>query len=311
MKKKIFVIGGSGFIGQNIFDKNCNKHFNDKNTDYYLLIHKTKITFESKNIFQIEGDFFEEKTLIKIFQIYKFDEVWHFLSSSVPGNSNDNIKITIEKELLSMINLLNLMKINQINKLVYFSSGGAIYNKSSNEKYQEDLILTPKSSYGILKLTIENYIRLFNTLHGLNFRIYRLSNLFGKYHNSEENGFINILIRRALANKAIEVWGDGTAKKDFMFASDFADVFWQLNGISSCDNCILNIGGGNFITINEILNMISQKFPNLKILYKNAALHDFGLTEFSIEKLKSHINISHTEMIEALEKTITWEKIIK
>jgi UDP-glucose 4-epimerase len=308
MRKNIFVIGGTGFIGKNIFDINCNNHFNNLNINYYFLINNTILTNEGKNIFQIKGDFLNKSTLTEIFQYYKFDEVWHFLSTSVPGNSNDNINDSIEKELLSMLHLLNLMKEYQTSKLIYLSSGGAIYNSNINHQYQEDCIFNPKSSYGILKLAIENYIRLFNTLHGLNFRIYRLSNLFGKHHNSEANGFINILIRRAIANEAIEVWGDGTAQKDFMFASDFADIFWQLNATLSCDNSIINIGCGNFLSISEILNLMINKFPNLKIMYKNSALHDFSMTEFSIQKLKSHIKVPQTDMAVALETTITWEK---
>jgi UDP-glucose 4-epimerase len=166
---------------------------------------------------------------------------------------------------------------------------------------------TPNNSYGVLKLTIENYIKLYQKLFGIDFLILRVSNPFGLYHESEVNGLINIAIRKSLSNKPIQIWGDGTSTKDYIFASDLARVFWQLKELN-CYNDVINIGSGQMYSINDILGYIRMVLPQTKWVYQDEKIFDTRHSIFSIDKLKSKIEFSNTQIVQAIESTYHWEK---
>ncbi len=240
-------------------------------------------------------------------QTYPIDEVFHFISTSVPATSNVNIKDDVKSNLLSTLMLLELMREFNIPKIIYLSSGGTVYGEHHEIKYQEDYLSTPNNSYGVLKLTIENYIKLYQKLFGVNYLIFRVSNPFGMFHQSKVNGLINIAIRKTMNNEPIQIWGDGTSTKDYIFASDLARVFWQLKELN-CYNDVINIGSGQMYSINDIVGYIKMLLPQTKWVYQDEKIFDTRNAEFNIDKLKSKTNFSNTQIVQAIESTYYWEK---
>ncbi|MEY2922337.1 MAG: UDP-glucose 4-epimerase, partial [Bacteroidota bacterium] len=209
--------------------------------------------------------------------------------------------------LLSTLTLLELMREFEIKKITYLSSGGTVYGEHQELKYQEDYLITPNNSYGVLKLTIENYIKLYQKLFGVNYLILRVSNPFGLFHQSNVNGLINIAIRKSMNNEPIQIWGDGTTTKDYIFASDLARVFWQLKELN-CYNEVINLGSGQMYSINDILGFIKLVLPQTKWVYQDEKIFDTRNADFDIDKLKSKTNFSNTQIVQAIESTYYWEK---
>ena len=307
-KKYILILGGTGFLGLNIINhyQNQRKEGGLENL-FFLVISKTNSIVRDKNIIPIQMDFTNKMEMRNLFITYAIDEVFHLISTTIPATSNANIHNDVKTNLLSTLNLLDLMNEFNIKKIIYFSSGGTIYGDNNIINYQEDNIKSPNNSYSILKLSIENYIILYHKQYGINYLILRISNPFGMFHKSEVNGLINIAIRKSLKGKPIEIWGDGNSTKDYIFASDLANVFWHLKS-SNIYNDVINIGSGQYLSINEIIQHIKNVIPQTNWLYQDKKIFDTHSANLSIEKLKARINFSFTTFEKSIESTIIWEK---
>lgn len=307
MAKKILVIGGTGFVGRNLFESNI---YNlDGDVHYYFLSNKAKLPFDFSNLFLLNFNYFNESDLNYVFDNYEFSEVWHFLCSSVPSNSFDLIEYSIQNDLLYLIRVLKLMKEKSVRKLVFLSSGGAVYPDPIKMNWQEDNIGTPSNIYGILKTTMEHYIKHYHQFSGIDYMILRISNLFGPHHCSSNNGIINIAIRKCLKGEIINIVNNGALQKDFLFIKDFVKIYWALINDSKANNAIINVGSGQLLSINSILNIIKCKLPNIQINYLKGQTADIGLNDFSIDRLNSIVQIDFKDLESAIERTIQWEKL--
>ena len=239
-------------------------------------------------------------------RIYDIKEVFHFIGSSVPAKSQVNIIDDIEQNLISTINLLEIIRNHGVNKITYLSSAGTMYSNYHTALYQEDDLVDLTNSYGIVKSTIENYIKLYNRYFNINYLILRVSNPFGLFHRSNENGFINIAFRNIISNKPLSIWGDGNLKKDYIFSVDLAKIFWDLFKLNIC-NTTVNLGSGKMLSINEIISEINLICPNIKILYEKQKVFDAICPDIKIERLKSLVSIELTPFSEALKLTLDYE----
>lgn len=307
-KKYILVLGGTGFLGMNVINHHQQElqEFAERDV-VFIVVGKTQALQIRLNCIQVKIDYRNEQELRNLMESYPIEEVFHFISTSVPATSNANIKCDVKSNLLSTITLLELMREFDIKKIIYLSSGGTVYGEHHEMKYQEDYLSTPNNSYGVLKLTIENYIKLYQKLFGINYLILRVSNPFGMFHQSKVNGLINIAIRKSMNNEPIQIWGDGTSTKDYIFASDLARVFWQLKNLN-CYNDVINIGSGQMYSINDILRYIKMVLPQTKWVYQDEKIFDTRHTDFNIDKLKSKISFSNTQFVQAIASTYLWEQ---
>jgi UDP-glucose 4-epimerase len=307
--KNILILGGFGFIGTNII-KYIDLHFVDK---YNLIIfdkypyHPHSITFKSVSKLY-DGDFTDELLLEKIFNENRIDIVLHLISSTVPLTSQ-NAKFDIISNLIPTLNLLNIMVKYNVTDIIYFSSGGAIYGEQKNAHSENDSIL-PKSSYAIVKHTIERYLMLYADLYNFNSLILRLSNPYGCYHFNNYQGICNIAIRKGLKNEHVQIWGDGNGHKDYIFIEDVCCILMKFvdNKISKD---IINLGSGESYSVNEIIEVIKNKIPNIKTEYINKSKTDVTNSSLNIEKLKSFIgNFQFTNFKQGIDKTFLWEKSV-
>lgn len=303
--KTILVIGGFGFIGSNLLNYIDNYTINSFNV----------IVFDRKNnhpsglkfgcVSKIyTGDFSNKHHLASIFEENDIDEVFHFLNTTVPATSS-NIRFDIESNLLATIGLLELIEKYLIKKIIFISSGGAIYNADVNNKETADAF--PLSSYGIVKLAIEKYIHMFCTRNNLSYLILRLSNPYGMFHYSQGQGIINVALRKALKEEVITVWGDGNNKKDYIFIDDFIEILMILLD-KEISGEIINIGSGQLYSVNEILGKINA-FKSLSFKYVEQKEFDNVHFQLNTTKLRNYIgDYDFTPLEIGIKKTIRWLK---
>jgi UDP-glucose 4-epimerase len=216
----------------------------------------------------------------------------------------------INGNLIATIGLLDIMKDFFCKNILYLSSGGAVYGDKNLQLISEKEICYPLSSYGVVKLTIENYIRLYQKQYGINYLILRVSNPFGKFHTSEKQGIINIAVRRALKGEILEIWGDGSQSKDYLFVDDLVNIIFNLLQ-NKCTNMTINVGSGKSFRLNDILDTIKRYLPGLEVNYLDSKLTDVKDFCLDISLMKSLVNSEFTEFEEAIVKTILWEKFIE
>ena len=265
--KKILLLGGFGFIGSNIM-----RYIDMYHLDKYKVVvfdriakhHYMPLNKCVEDVFT--GDFCDSNALKTIFKKYKFDFVIHLINTTVPATSKD-IRFDIESNLISTIDLLNLMVEYDNKKIVYFSSGGAIYGDlEDGKKHKESDNAMPLSSYGVVKLAIEKYLYQFYRNYGICPTILRLSNTYGPLHYSDKQGVINVAIRAAINNKEFSIWGDGTAKKDYIYIEDVCYVLMKLLENQPV-NKIINVGSGKAHTLNSIIENIKNEISDFEWNY--------------------------------------------
>ena len=303
--EKNLVVGGSGFLGLNWLAY-LQQH--DADSEVVVFAHEKPegVIFPPFVTFVV-GDYADAKSLDDLFSTHRFDRVFHFASSIIPAISSENIRQDIESNLLPTIGLMEMMKKHQVSKLLYLSTGGAVYGNVAEEKVKEDYPCKPISSYGIIKLAVEHYIELYAKLYQIDYLILRLSNPFGEFHRSPKQGVINIAVRKALKGEVMTVWGDGSQAKDYIYA---ADIGKAIDGLikAGVKNETINVGSGVSLSLNTIIQRIQVKLPSFQVEYKDAKLTDVQRICLDTSKLAAKMNWEVSSFEKALEKTIAYEK---
>ncbi|MEP6683363.1 MAG: NAD-dependent epimerase/dehydratase family protein [Parafilimonas sp.] len=304
----ILIFGGFGFLGSNVIDYALQNHLNDYKFIVFDIYEQHPSGKSFKNVAKIyKGDFTNREDINIVFKENKIDYVFHFISTTVPANSNNNIRYDIESNLISTINMLDTCKSYPIKSIFFISSGGAVYGDSTQYIHKESDNLNPNSSYGIIKLTIEKYLKLYNHLYNLNYLCLRLANPYGAFHLSQKQGLINIAIKKAISKQEFEVWGDGSNVKDYIYAEDVARIIFTLVK-RKIVNQVLNVGTNKGYAVNEILGIIKKLVPSFTIKYKEQKSFDVPKVVLNTEAIVDYIDFELTSLEQGINKTFTWTK---
>jgi len=301
--KNILILGGFGFIGTNVTEELL-KRGNNR----IFIFEAKKVIIQNPDILNdvkvYYGDFHNEKDYEIIFKENKIDIVIHLIGTTIPSKSNENITYDIESNLKNTIKLLDIMKKYHVNNIVFISSGGTVYGISKN-KHKESDPTTPICSYGIIKLAVEKYLYLYKYLYGLNFLILRPSNPFGEYHKSTQQGLINVVLEKILNGESIEIWGDGSVVRDYIYIKDLVRILVDLIE-KNIQNEIINIGSGRGYSINEILIIIKKEIGNFPLEYVEARKVDVPYLVLNINKLRTFLEPNLMCIEKGIKKTYNW-----
>lgn len=303
---KILLVGGAGFLGYNLLEFVQNQ---TENAPEIVVLSQEipESAIQFPDVLFVAGDYADTELLQHLFENHQFTRVFHFASSIIPALSTQNIQADIETNLLPTIGLMEVMKAFGCQQIIYLSSGGAVYGNEAPSQKKEDQACQPISSYGIIKLAVEHYIRLYANLYQINYLILRLSNPFGLHHRSETQGVINIAIRKALRGENFVVWGDGSQAKDYLFAADITRAMMALLA-AQVNNQTINIGSGQTMRLLEIIDLVKQRIPHFQVEFVEAMPTDVQQVSLDISKLKSYIPFELTSISEAFEKTFAYEQ---
>jgi len=158
-----------------------------------------------------------------------------------------------------------------------------------------------------MKLAIEKYLYLYNYLYGIKYLILRLSNPFGEYHKNPLQGLINVVLEKVLNGETIEVWGDGSTVRDYIYIKDTVRIMVDLIE-KNIQNDILNIGSGRGYSINEILTIIREKVGNFPLKFVEARAIDVPYLVLNNDKLKTFLIINLIGIEEGVKRTYEWLK---
>jgi UDP-glucose 4-epimerase len=255
MKKKIAIFGGGGFLGSAICDRLLEdghhlKIFERPRIEPYRVFSK------NESVEWVTGDF-SSKHDIEAF-IEGADIVMHLISSTLPRGSNEDVVFDVQSNVISTLHLLNSMASSGIKRIIFISSGGTVYGNPIYTPVNEDHPTNPTVSYGITKLTIEKYLLLFQSLHGIKPTILRVANPYGERQRIETaQGAVGVFLSKALRQEPIEIWGDGSVIRDYVYVKDVADAFARAIDYDGSET-IFNIGSGSGKSLNELIQAIKE-----------------------------------------------------
>ncbi|MFH1249434.1 MAG: NAD-dependent epimerase/dehydratase family protein [archaeon] len=254
MKKKVLVTGGAGFIGSHIVDALIEGGFDVAVVDN-LSTGKLENVNKKARFYKVD---IKSKDLERIFQKEQPNFVNHHAAHIDLRESVDNPIKDIETNVIGMINLLECCRKYKVEKVVFASTGGALYSENKIPAYETSQI-KPKSPYGINKLFGEIYLDFYNKTYGLNYVCLRYANVFGPRQNAEgEAGVVSIFTTKMLANIAPAIYGDGLQERDFVFVGDVVDA--NISAIESVKgvNQAFNISSCTSTSVNTIYHFLKK-----------------------------------------------------
>lgn len=189
------------------------------------------------------------------------DVVCHLIGSTVPQSSNGNPRYDIEANLAPTLTLFDLCRQYGIRHLIFASSGGTIYGIPQYVPIDEAHETKPICSYGIQKLAIEHYMRLYHSLYGIDMTALRLSNVYGPRQNTARaQGVIGAYCSRVAHGEALDMWGDGTVVRDFMYIADVVEAIKMVMRHAPGFQ-VFNLGTGIGTSLNDLIDHLRVVSP--------------------------------------------------
>ncbi|MBE3636838.1 NAD-dependent epimerase/dehydratase family protein [Mangrovicoccus algicola] len=281
MTKKVLVIGGCGFIGSHIVDALLAAGVSVRVLDRRPETFREPLPEVEYNF----GDFSDPFQLLEALE--SVDAVMHCASTTVPSTSNVDPVADITGNLISTVRLLKLLRQMNIKKLVYLSSGGTVYGVPQHNPVTEDHPQNPISSYGIVKSAIEKYIYMEEQLGDLSAVVLRASNPYGpRQGHTGIQGIIGTYLWKLARGENLEVWGDGTVVRDFIYVRDMADIC--VAALHSDQSGVFNAGAGEGNSVNDIVQAVrAATGKDFQPSYRNARSYDVPRIVLDIERAKA------------------------
>lgn len=251
----VLVTGGAGFIGSNIVDLLIGNGYNISVIDNLYTGKKEnlnkKARFYRRDI--------RNRNLKEVFKKEKPEFVIHHAAQVNVRKSMSDPEFDADVNIMGTINLLECCKNFNIEKIVYASSGGAVYGEPQYLPADESHPINPISQYGASKHAVEHYLELYWKNFGIDYVSLRYSNVFGPRQDPfGEGGVVAIFIGKFLKNLKPVIFGDGNQTRDFVYVGDVANAN-LVSLIKKTDTRIFNIGAGIETSVNEI----SEKLKNI------------------------------------------------
>jgi UDP-glucose 4-epimerase len=250
---KCVILGGGGFIGSHLSNALLAHGYAVRIFDRPNLLRESPFAVVT-DCEWIEGDFLNIDDVSKA--VTGCQVVFHLVSTTLPKGSNDNPLYDLESNVTSTLNMLDVAAKKGVRKVIFASSGGTIYGIPLEVPICETHPTDPICSYGIGKLTIEKYLHLYYLQHGLDYCILRMANPYGEGQRpSSSQGAVAVFLDRASNNKAVEIWGDGTVIRDYVYIGDVAEAFIKAMSYNG-EHRIFNIGYGQGCSLHDLIGNI-------------------------------------------------------
>jgi UDP-glucose 4-epimerase len=248
---RVLVTGGAGFIGSHVTDALLARGdevavLDDLSSgragrlDLQVALHKLSIT--------------DAAALTAVVTAFRPELICHLAAQIDVRASVDAPADDAQVNILGTVNLLEAARAAGA-RVLFASSGGALYGRDAPIPSLEDVLPLPESPYGIAKYCAEQYIGLYNRLHGTRHAMLRLANVYGPRQDpAGDAGVITIFCASALASGAPTIYGDGTQTRDYVYVGDAVQAF-----LTAGDNDrpgTWNIGAGDEVSVLDLVDII-------------------------------------------------------
>ena len=306
MKKKILIVGGSGFIGTNILkkiNKNQNQLFAStfKNKKYYKV---TGVKYYSGNLKNIN---FCRKITKSIDIVVMCAAV-----SSGAMVMQQNPMFHVDDNILMNLNILKASSENKVKKFVFISSNTVypISTKAMNENNVNYSLFNKYFNVGWMKIFSEKICKMYQ--NKMKILIIRPGNIYGPHDKFDpvKSKVIPSLIRKFENKNKIEIWGDGKDIKDFIFVEDFVQIILKLLNLPF-NFLTLNVASGKSISLKKIINFMMKIYKKNKkdIKYNLNKPTMIPIRKINVDKVKKLIKYElNFTLDKGILKTINWYK---
>jgi UDP-glucose 4-epimerase len=288
---KILVTGGAGFIGSHVVDAYIEAGHEVVILDNLVSGKKENINSQAKFV---EGDITLKEVIEGVFhKCGPFDAVNHLAAQKSVTESVKDPIFDAQTNIIGSLNIFECARQNKVKKIIFSSTGGALYGDGVEIPTSEDAKIAPLSPYGISKYTVENYLRFYQEF-GIKTAILRYANVYGPRQDPHgEAGVVAIFSQKVLNNEPIIIFGSGEQTRDFVYVKDVIKA--NLLAIETNESFICNIGTGQETSVNLLANQLKNIAQNeglnvSEIIYKDARLGELQRSVLNITRAKEILN---------------------
>ncbi len=250
---RILVTGGAGFIGSHLVDALAKQSHEVIVVDTLISGNKNNITVDVP-VLDIDV---RSAELFSVFEDYHPEIVFHLAAQIDVRHSMTDPHHDADINVLGTLNLLQAAQKYKTKKIVFSSTGGAIYGEQLYFPADEKHITNPASVYGISKLSAEKYLQCLAPLHNITPICLRYSNVYGPRQDPHgEAGVVAIFINKMLQNETPSIFGDGKQTRDFVYVEDVIQA--NLRALNYQKSGTFNISTATETNVNELYHLIAH-----------------------------------------------------
>jgi UDP-glucose 4-epimerase len=300
---RALVIGGCGFIGSHVVDELVAHGIDTAVLDLRREPYRPAVP----GVAYLSATWHDAAAIGGVLAAGRYDCVIHLGCTSVPQESNRDPATDAERNLIGSLHVLDACIRSGVARLVFASTGGAIYGASDVLPIQEGAATEPISAYGIAKLAVEKYLQLYHRNHGLGFAAMRVANPYGPRQNpGRSQGVIAVFARKILAGETIEIWGDGNQIRDYVYIADVARAFRL--AMDSTSSGVFNIGSGQGMSLNELVKALERHSGNAaQVAFRAARSVDIAAVVLDHARATAVLGWRpEVGLDDGLRRTLTW-----
>lgn len=249
--QKVLITGGAGFIGSHVADallqKGYEVHIMDdfssgkaENVPTGAVVHHMDV---------------RDKAVVDLWRRERFPILIHHAAQMDVRRSVADPKFDAGVNILGLLNLMEAGRQHGLQKVVFASTGGAIYGEPAYVPQDEDHPVRPLSPYGITKLASEKYLYFYEQQYRIAYVALRYANVYGPRQNPHgEAGVVAIFTQRMLEGKQPVIYGSGEQTRDFVYVGDV--VAANLAALVYEGSGVFNIGTGIETSVNQLFRML-------------------------------------------------------
>lgn len=301
---RILVTGGAGFIGSHVVDAYLAAGHDVTIVDNLSTGRRANLNPDATFY---EVDIGDAEALADVFAHVRPQVVNHHAAQVDVRRSVDDPTFDAQINVVGTLNLLEQARTHGTEKVIFISSGGAIYGEPVYLPCDEDHPIQPLSPYGASKYAVEVYLSVYRATHGLATTILRYANVYGPRQDPYgEAGVVAIFTGKMLANETPTIFGTGEQERDFVYVEDCARA--NVLALEENDNGVYNIGTGVPTSVNE-LTAVLQDITGYKsqIEYGPAKAGDVFRTYLSVSHAKEGLGWApQISLREGLTRTVAY-----
>lgn len=250
---KVLVTGGAGFIGSHLVDRLVQEGHDVVVVDN-LSTGKRKNVNRAATFYKAD---IQSSRLERVFRNERPSVIMHLAAQMNVRRSVDDPMFDASVNILGTLNVIEQAARHGARKVVFASSGGAIYGEQDIFPAPESHPTRPLSPYGISKLSGEHYLSYYQRASGIQAVSLRFANVYGPRQDPEgEAGVVAIFIQKMLTGEQPVINGNGRQTRDFVFVEDVveANLLVMGQGIEG----VFNVGTSSETTVNELFAIIKE-----------------------------------------------------
>lgn len=300
---KVLVTGGAGFIGSHLVDRLILEGHDAVVVDN-LVTGKRRNINRAARFYKMDV---QSWRLERAFRNERPNVVMHLAAQMDVRKSVEDPMFDAQVNVLGTLNVLQQAVKHGVRKVIFSSSGGAIYGEQETYPAPETHVLKPLSPYGLSKLCGEQYLSYFQRVSGLQAVSLRYANVYGPRQDPEgEAGVVAIFIQKMLNNEQAVINGNGRQTRDFVFVDDVVEANLAMMGQETQGT--YNVGTGVETSINDLFRILVQHTGSTcKEMHGPAKKGEQARSVIDCTKLRQEVSWEpKADLSEGLKKTVEY-----